>query len=74
MANYYATLGSDLVNCGNDAAVTKIAFQYPGGILGTNNKDIMSNLPAKFTGNDALTGSKLALSPGTDVKNIVSFK
>ena len=39
------------------------------------NKDkaVMTNLPAKFTGTNALTGAPLTLTPGTNVQNVVSF-
>lgn len=57
----------------SDPAVTSITFQSPGEVIVNKNKAVMSNLPAKFTGTNALTGAPLTLNPGTNVQNVVSF-
>jgi len=72
--NHYVSLAVDSSGpCGTDPAVNDITFQSPGEIVVNNNKAIMSNLPDKFTGTDALTGDPLTLRPGTNVQNVVSF-
>jgi hypothetical protein len=72
--NHYVSLGVDPTGpCESDPAVTSITFQSPGEVVVNKNKAIMSNLPAKYTGTDALTGNPLTLNPGTNVKNVVSF-
>lgn len=71
--NHYVSLGEDSENCGNNPAVTSITFQSPGEVIVNKNKAVMSNLPAKFTGTNALNGDPLTLSPGTNVQNVVSF-
>lgn len=72
--NHYVSL-ANVPNdpCGSDPAVTSITFQSPGEVVVNNNKAVMSNLPAKFTGTNALTGAPLTLNPGTNVQNVVSF-
>jgi hypothetical protein len=37
-------------------------------------KAILSDIPKKFSGTDALSHHKLTLAPGNDVQNVVSFK
>jgi hypothetical protein len=72
--NHYVSLAVDPTGpCESDPAVTSITFQSPGEVVVNKNKAIMSNLPAKYTGTDALTGNPLTLNPGTNVKNVVSF-
>ncbi len=71
--NHYISLGTNAL-CGNNPAVKDITFQSPGTITVNKDRAVMSNMPATFTGTDALTGKKLTLSPGTDVDNVVSFK
>jgi hypothetical protein len=71
--NHYISLGTNAL-CGNNPAVKDITFQSPGTIVVNKDRAVMANMPATFTGTDALTGKKLTLSPGTDVDNVVSFK
>ena len=71
--NHYVSLGEDSENCGTNPAVTSITFQSPGQVIVNKDKAVMSNLPAKFTGTNALTGNPLTLNPGTNVQNVVSF-
>ncbi len=71
--NHYISLGTN-PRCGDSPAVKDITFQSPGTIVVNKDRAVMSNMPATFTGTDALTGKKLTLSPGTDVDNVVSFK
>jgi hypothetical protein len=71
--NHYVSLGEDSENCGTNPAVTSITFQSPGEVIVNKDKAVMSNLPAKFTGTNALTGNPLTLNPGTNVQNVVSF-
>jgi len=72
--NHYVSLGEDTKNCGSNPAVTSITYQSPGQVLVSKDKAIMSNLPAKFTGTNALDNKPLTLNPGTNIKNVVSFK
>jgi hypothetical protein len=60
--NHFVTLGDDSKNCGSDKAVKSITFESPGQV------------PDSVSGTDALTREDLTLSPGTDVKDVVSFK
>ncbi|MGD9672569.1 MAG: hypothetical protein AB7U98_03700 [Candidatus Nitrosocosmicus sp.] len=72
--NHYVSLAVDPTGpCESDPAVTSITFQSPGEVVVNKNKAVMSNLPAKFTGTNALTGNPLTLNPGTNVQNVVSF-
>lgn len=72
--NHYVSLAVNPVGpCGSNPAVTSITFQSPGQVIVNKDKAVMSNLPAKFTGTNALTGNPLALNPGTNVQNVVSF-
>jgi hypothetical protein len=70
--NHYVSLGSDPA-CSNNPAVKQITYQSPGGVIINDKTSVLSNLPATFTGTDALTKAKLTLSPGTDAKRVVSF-
>jgi hypothetical protein len=72
--NHYISLDTKNPLCADSpAAVKDITFQSPGSIVVNKDRAVMSNMPATFTGTDALTGKKLTLSPGTDVDNVVSF-
>jgi hypothetical protein len=72
--NHYVSLANvPGDSCGSDPAVTSITFQSPGEVIVNKNKAVMTNLPAKFTGTNALTGDPLTLTPGTNVQNVVSF-
>lgn len=72
--NHYVSLGADSTHCGSNPAVTSITFQSPGEVVVSKDKAVMSNLPSKFTGTNALTGNPLTLNPGTNVQDVVSFK
>src|SRR6267143_2669333 len=54
--NHYVQLGSDPTNCGSNPAVTDITFESPGkvNVKGTNIE--FKDMPATFTGTNALTG------------------
>ena len=72
--NHYVSLANVPDDaCGSDPAVTAITFQSPGEVIVNNNKAVMTNLPAKFTGTDALSDAPLTLTPGTNMQNVVSF-
>jgi hypothetical protein len=60
--------------CGNNPEVVDITFQSPGNVDIQDSKAILSDIPKKFSGTDALTHDKLTLAPGNDVQNVVSFK
>lgn len=51
-------IGSD-PSCSNNPAVKKIAYQSPGGVIINDKTSILYDLPATFTGTDALTKDKL---------------
>ncbi|VFJ13562.1 hypothetical protein [Candidatus Nitrosocosmicus franklandus] len=72
--NHYVSL-EDVPDdpCGTNPAVTSITFQSPGEVVVSKDKAVMSNLPAKFKGTNALNGNPLTLNPGTNVQNVVSF-
>lgn len=72
--NHFVTLGQDSDNCGNDLKVEAITFQSPGQVdINDNNADL-TEIPASFSGTDALSGDDLTIEPGTDVDDVVSFK
>lgn len=71
--NHYVTLGKDDA-CGSGPGVKQITFESPGNVHIIGPVATLSHLPATFTGTDALTNKPLTLSPGTDVKEVVSFK
>lgn len=72
--NHFVTLGDDSENCGDDPAVKSITFESPGQVdINDNNADLR-NIPASFSGTDALSGDDLTIAPGTDVDDVVSFK
>lgn len=72
--NHFITLGQDSDNCGNDLKVEAITFQSPGQVdINDNNVDL-TEIPASFSGTNALSGDDLTLEPGTDVDDVVSFK
>lgn len=73
--NHYVSLAVNPTGpCGSNPSVTSITFQSPGEVLVSKDKAVMSNLPGKFTGTNALTNKPLTLNPGTNVENVVSFK
>ena len=72
--NHYVSLAVNPVGpCGTNPAVTSITFQSPGEVVVSKDRAVMSNLPAKFTGTNALNGNPLTLNPGTNVQDVVSF-
>lgn len=72
--NHFVTLAEDSDNCGNDPAVQSITFESPGQVdINDNNADL-TQIPASFSGTDALSGDDLTIEPGTDVDDVVSFK
>ena len=72
--NHYVQLGSDPTNCGANPAVTDITFESPGKVTVQGNNIQFDNMPATFTGTNALTGLPTTITPGTSVGNIVSFQ
>jgi hypothetical protein len=71
--NHFVTLGDDSENCGDDPAVKSITFESPGQVdVNDNNADLI-DIPASFSGSDALSGDDLTIAPGTDVDDVVSF-
>jgi len=67
-------LGHDPDDCGNDSKVESITFESPGQVDISDNNADLTKLPASFSGKDALSGSDLTIKPGTNVKDVVSFK
>jgi hypothetical protein len=72
--NHYVTLGQDSDYCGNDSKVESITFESPGQVDISDNNADLTQLPASFSGTDALSGADLTIKPGTSVKDVVSFK
>jgi hypothetical protein len=72
--NHFVTLVDDSNKCGKDLQVKKITFESPGDVDINGETAELTNIPSKFTGKDALSDKKLTLKPGTDVKDVVSFK
>ncbi len=72
--NHYVSLAVNPAGpCGPNPAVTSITFQSPGEVAVSKDRAVMSNLPGKFTGTNALTGSPLTLNPGNNIQNVGSF-
>lgn len=72
--NHYVSLAVNPAGlCGPNSVVTSITFQSPCEVAVIKDRAVMSNLPAKFTGTNALTGTPLTLNPSTNVQNVVSF-
>lgn len=72
--NHFVTLGQGSDNCGDDPNVESITFESPGQVdINDNNADL-TDIPASFSGTDALSGDDLIIEPGTDVEDVVSFK
>ena len=72
--NHFVTLGDDSKNCGSDKAVKSITFESPGQVKIDDSDADLTAIPDSVSGTDALTREDLTLSPGTDVKDVVSFK
>jgi hypothetical protein len=74
--NHFVKL-SKSEECGKgNLKVEQITFQSPGNVNINEETAKLSDIPSKFTGTDALSKDKdkLTLKPGTDVKDVVSFK
>ncbi|MDN5847550.1 MAG: hypothetical protein L0H53_14895 [Candidatus Nitrosocosmicus sp.] len=72
--NHFVTLGTDSDNCGDDPAVKSITFESPGLVdINDYNADL-TEIPASFSGTDALSGDDLTIEHGTDVDDVVSFR
>ncbi len=72
--NHFVTLGTGSDNCGDDPNVESITFESPGQVNINDNNADLTNIPASFSGTDALSGDDLTIEPGTDVDDVVSFK
>ena len=72
--NHFVTLGTDSDNCGDDPNVESITFESPGQVNIDDNNADFTDIPASFSGTDALSGDDLTIEPGTDVEDVVSFK
>lgn len=72
--NHFVTLAQDSDNCGNDLKVEAITFQSPGQVDVNDNNADLTEMPASFSGTDALSGDDLTIEPGTDVDDVVSFR
>jgi hypothetical protein len=72
--NHFVTLEENSDNCGDDLKVQAITFESPGQVdINDSNADL-TQIPASFSGTDALSGDDLTLEPGTDVEEVVSFR
>ncbi len=72
--NHFVTLGENSDNCGNDLQVESITFESPGQIDIENSNADLTEIPASFSGTDALSKNDLTIRPGTDVDDVVSFR
>ncbi len=72
--NHFVTLGQGSDSCGDDPNVESITFESPGQVNINDNNADLTDIPASFSGTDALSGDDLTIEPGTDVENVVSFK
>ncbi len=72
--NHFVTLGENSDNCGNDLQVESITFESPGQVDIENNNADLTEIPASFSGTDALSKNDLTIRPGTDVEDVVSFR
>jgi hypothetical protein len=72
--NHFVKLSENSKECGKDLKVEQITFQSPGNVNINEETAKLTDIPSKFTGTDALSKDKLTLKPGTDVKDVVSFK
>ncbi len=72
--NHFVTLGTGSDNCGDDPNVESITFESPGQVNINDNIADLTDIPASFSGTDALSGNDLTIEPGTDVDDVVSFK
>ena len=72
--NHFVTLGTGSDKCGDDPNVESITFESPGQVNINDNNADLTDIPASFSGTDALSGNDLTIEPGTDVDDVVSFK
>lgn len=72
--NHFVTLGENSDNCGNDLQVESITFESPGQVDIENSNADLTEIPASFSGTDALSKNDLTIRPGTDVEDVVSFR
>ncbi|MDN5847740.1 MAG: hypothetical protein L0H53_15860 [Candidatus Nitrosocosmicus sp.] len=72
--NHFVTLTQDSDNCGDDPKVESITFESPGQVDVNDNNADLTQIPASFSGTDALSGDDLTIEPGTNVDDVVSFK
>ena len=72
--NHFVTLGENSDNCGNDLQVESITFESPGQEDIENNNADLTEIPASFSGTDALSKNDLTIRPVTDVDDVVSFR
>jgi hypothetical protein len=72
--NHFITLSENSDACGKDPKVETITFESPGQVKIENSDADLTQIPASFSGTDALTNDDLTIDPGTDVEDIVSFK
>jgi hypothetical protein len=72
--NHFVTLGENSENCGDDLQVESITFESPGQVDIENSNADLTEIPASFSGTDALSGDDLTIEPGTDVDDVVSFR
>lgn len=71
--NHFVTLSDESENCGDDLEVESITFESPGEVDIEDNNADLTDIPASFSGTNALNGEDLTLEPGTDVNDVVSF-
>ena len=72
--NHFVTLAENSDACGNNPKVETITFESPGQVKVKNSNADPTQIPASFSGTDALTNDELTIDPGTDVEDVVSFK
>ena len=73
--NHYLSLAQSSACGQNNLEVKQITLESPGQIFVAGSHLILTDLPVPtFTGKNALNGTKITISPGTDVKDVVSFK
>jgi hypothetical protein len=70
---HFVTLGSGNPSCNGSPNVTDITFEAPGKVKVDGNNIKFADIPATFTGTNALTGTTTTITPGNTVGNIVSF-
>jgi len=72
--NHFVTLEQNSDECGDDPKVESITIESPGQVNIENSNANLRDIPASFSGSNALTGDDLTIKPGTDVEDVVSFK